>query len=138
LHIAEEYWCGERFFNWASRVAGINMTEDAFLGINQFAWIVMFLGCVVATLAPEMRWLVVAFASAVSLNGVAHLLASIFTWSYSPGVVTGLLLWIPLGVFTLVRARGRVSRVGYLVGILLGFGLHTLVTLTAYSMSPID
>lgn len=31
VHIAEERWCGELFFNWLNRVAGAKMTEHSFL-----------------------------------------------------------------------------------------------------------
>jgi hypothetical protein len=128
LHIAEEYWCGERFFNWASRIAGINLTEQAFLEINAAALTIMLLMAGMAFSRPTFQWIVIPMSTAVSINGVAHLLGTIFSRSYSPGLVTGVLLWIPLGVFTLYRARetGR-----YWAGVMLGVILHGLVTLAA-------
>jgi hypothetical protein len=128
LHIAEEYWCGERFFNWASRVTGINLTEQAFLEINAAALTIMLLMSAMAYSRPTFQWIVIPMSTAVSLNGVAHLLGTIFSRSYSPGLVTGVLLWIPLGAFTLYRARGTGR---YWAGVILGIILHGLVTLVA-------
>ena len=128
LHIAEEYWCGERFFNWASRVSGINLTELAFLEINAAAWTIMLLMSAMAFSRPTFQWIVIPMSTAITINGVAHLLGTIISHSYSPGLVTGFLLWIPLGVFTLYRTRetGR-----YWAGVILGVVLHGLVTLVA-------
>ena len=128
LHIAEEYLCGERFFNWASRISGINLTEQAFLEINAAAWTIMMLISAMAFSRPTFQWIVIPMSTAVTINGVAHLLGTIFSRSYSPGLVTGVLLWIPLGAFTLYRARGTGR---YWAGVILGVILHGLVTLVA-------
>jgi hypothetical protein len=44
-----------------------------------------------------MLWLIVA--SIAAANGVFHILATIRGREYSPGVVTGTLLYLPLAVF---------------------------------------
>jgi hypothetical protein len=131
FHIAEEYWCGERFFNWASRLSGIDLTEQAFLGINAAAWSAMLLATLPALWLGRMRWVVIPLAAAVLLNGIAHVVASVLSASYSPGLVTGLMLWVPLGAVTLVRARDIVGRDVYWLGVAVGLLLHGLVTLAA-------
>ena len=103
FHVAEEYWCGERFFNWASRLSGVSLTEQTFLAINAVAWSAMLLASLLALWLSAMRWVVIPLAAAVLLNGTAHLMASVLSVSYSPGLVTGLVLWVPLGAVTLVR-----------------------------------
>jgi hypothetical protein len=61
----------------------------------------MIAGVVVLKRSIRWRWSLPALGTIVLLNGILHVIGSIVTRSYSPGVVTGLLCWIPLGGFTL-------------------------------------
>ncbi len=130
VHIAEEYWCGGGFYRWA-QVVGMQMSGPRFLQINAFAWTVMALLCVLAVTVARLRWMMLAFAAAVSLNGAAHTLASLATVSYSPGLWSGLLMWLPLGLHTLRRAYAGMSRRGYWGAIAWGLVMHSLVTFFA-------
>ena len=116
LHIAEEYYCGERFYNWASRLSGIRMTEQAFLQLNAIFWCAMTLICFVAIWKTAASVMVIPLATAVLLNGTLHLVGTIFSASYSPGLVTGLTLWIPLGILTLRQTKPIVGRGKFWIG----------------------
>lgn len=131
VHIGEEYWCGGGFFNWA-KVLGMTISPARFLAINALAWTVMASVCVIASAVPRARLVTVPFASAVFLNGAAHLLASVFTGTYSPGLVSGLLLWIPLGSYTLWRAKAEMRGRGFWILSGLGILLHAMVTSIAF------
>ncbi len=130
VHIAEEYWCGGGFYNWA-RVLGMQNNGARFLQINAAAWTVMALLCSLAVAVVRMRWVMLSFAAAVALNGAAHTVASIVTVSYSPGLFSGLLLWLPLGIYTLGRANAGMNRRSYWGAIAWGLVMHSLVTLFA-------
>lgn len=130
VHIAEEYWCGGGFYNW-SRVLGMQMDGPRFLQINAVAWMVMALLCLLAVLVERMRWVMISFAAAVLLNGAAHTIASLVTASYSPGLFSGLLLWLPLGTYTLVSAYAGMNRRKYWGAIAWGLIMHGLVTIFA-------
>ncbi|HMV50274.1 MAG TPA: HXXEE domain-containing protein [Blastocatellia bacterium] len=130
VHIAEEYWCGGGFYNWA-RVLGMKMDGTRFLQINAIAWTVMLLLSLLAVLVSHVRWVMVSFAAAVLLNGSAHTAASIVTASYSPGLFSGLLLWVPLGVYTLQRVYAEMSRRVFWGAVVWGLALHALVTFAA-------
>src|SRR5690348_20357 len=54
---------------------------------------------IVATLGNV--WFVMPFAAATFVNGCLHLVLTIATRRYSPGVITGSLFWIQLGAYTL-------------------------------------
>ena len=130
-HVAEEYWCGGGFYNWLSRFAGVGLTRELFLELNAIAWAVMLLISLLAIAVASMRWAVIPLATAVFVNGLAHAVGSIISASYSPGLFTGLLLWVPLGAYTLRRAYGIWSRKVYFAAIFLGLALHAAVTLSA-------
>ncbi|HKP87298.1 MAG TPA: HXXEE domain-containing protein [Blastocatellia bacterium] len=134
-HVAEEYWCGGGFYDWLSRFAGVNLTPERFLELNAYAWVVMLLISLLAIAISSMRWAVIPLATAVLVNGLAHAVGSIITLSYSPGLFTGLLLWVPLGAFTLRREYGVRSRKVYYAAIVFGLALHAAVTLAAFASS---
>lgn len=131
VHIAEEYWCGGGFYNWA-KVLGMEISPTRFLAINALAWTIMASVCAIASAIPATRPGMVPFASAVLLNGAAHLLASLLTGTYSPGLFSGLLLWIPLGSYTLGRAHSGMPRRVFWSLSGLGILLHATVTLIAF------
>ena len=128
-HVGEEYVGG--FPAWSSAVLGFRLTPTTFLQFNAVAWIGMFCGTLAATVGP--RALVVPFATATFINGCAHLVASVLTASYSPGVITGTLLWIPLGGVTLRRAWRHLSERALWTGVVTGAVLHAVVVLLARS-----
>lgn len=127
IHALEEYWGGEGFYRWVARVIGGGMTAGQFVSINSFALLMMVAGIMIFRRTPSVRWLTITFATIVFINGVAHLAGSLLTNTYSPGLVSGLLLWIPLGAATFYRARGRVTRRSLMAGVLVGAMIHALL-----------
>lgn len=79
-----------------------------------------------------MRWPVLVVAAVLTLNGALHLLGSLATSSYSPGVVSGTLVYLPLGLITLVRGRASVAPGAFLGALITGVLLHGLVALVAF------
>lgn len=130
LHIVEEYTFG--FPAWAEAHTGLAFTPEVFLRLNATFFGVMAAGVVAGMLFTPAQWLVIPLGTAVLINGTGHLVASLITWSYSPGLVTGTLLWIPLGLRIIRAARHRWPSAGVAAGILLGAGLHILVPLSAW------
>ena len=130
LHVVEEYAFG--FPAWAEAHTGLAFTREVFLRLNATFFGVMTAGVVAGMLFPSAQWLVVPLGTAVLINGTAHLVASLITRSYSPGLVTGTLLWIPLGLRIIRAARHHWPSGRVRAGILLGAGLHILVPLSAW------
>lgn len=127
IHALEEYWGGEGFYRWVARVIGRGMTPEQFIIINSLAWLMMIAGVMIFRKTPSVRWLTISFATIVFINGAAHLAGSILTNTYSPGVVSGVLLWIPLGAATFYRAWKRVTRCSFISGLLVGALIHALL-----------
>ena len=133
FHIIEEYYGG--FYHWIARLIGAELSPSQFLNLNTFFWLVMAAGTLAAMLVPFLRWLALMFAAMVTINGSAHLIGSIVTTSYSPGVITGTLLWLPLGVYTLRLAYRNLGRAQFILVILLGTVLHLMVLMLAFNMA---
>src|SRR5262245_3807070 len=125
----EEYYGG--FPHWSARFLGFHLTPDGFLQLNMIAWSNMFCASVLATRYDALNLLIVPFAGATFINGCAHLFASVITTSYSPGLISGLSLWLPLGAITLRRCYRDVYHKAFWIGISVGVLLHVLVTISA-------
>lgn len=133
LHAMEEYWGGEGFYRWVGRIMGRGMTPEQFIVINSSAWVGMVASVLVFRKTPSVRWLTITYATVVFTNALAHLAGSIWTGTYSPGLVTGLLLWIPLGAATFYRAWKRVTRRSLIAGVLVGALIHGVLFLVLSS-----
>lgn len=130
VHIAEEYWAGERFYNWLSRVADAHMTKDSFLLLNGSFMLVMIVAVSIASWRKDHRILLV-LASIVLINSLLHVFGSIFTASYSPGLVSAVVLWLPLAVWTFYHERRHVSTRQKVGAIVVGIIAHVFVSLLA-------
>lgn len=121
LHLAEEYAAGGGFPLWLERALGIGFTKTEFLAWNAFALALMCVGAWLVAGHPRFRFVEIAMAVAVLGNVAAHATASLLTWTYSPGLVTGLVLWGPLGAIRLRSARlastPRARRAGTYIGL---------------------
>jgi len=127
LHLLEELWGGEGFTAWLARVAGIELTTRQFLNWNALALLSMTLGVALTLRFRTLRWLLLAYGVAFLLNALSHLAASLYTLSYSPGLLSSLLLWLPLGALTLVYFRPTLTRRGRRAGLLVGLLMHAVV-----------
>ena len=80
-------------------------------------------------------WLLVSFGTVVLINGLAHVVASIVTTSYSPGLISGSLFFLPLGVITLRGASKKLNRRTFSAGLGVGVLLHMTVVLLAFVLA---
>ena len=128
-HVFEEWRGG--FPAWWSRLTGVDLSVERFLVLNEIALALMTVGVVLACTVRRLRWLLVAFGAAVLLNAASHLAACAATRSYSPGTITGALLWLPLGWLTLRAGHAELSRRRFAVGLAVGVAMHAAVALLA-------
>lgn len=136
IHIVEEYWVG--FPAWVARFWGVESSGANFLIWNGAAWVLMCVGVILMLRTKSYRWLLVSFGAVVLINGLAHTIASIVTWSYSPGLASGLLLFIPLGIITLRRAWKTTNRRIFRAGVIVGVLMHLVVVLLAFGFAKLS
>ncbi len=134
VHAMEEYWGGEGFYRWMAKIFGWGMTPREFVNINTTAWLLMVGSILVFRRTPSIRWLTISYGTVALVNGFAHLLGSIWTMTYSPGVVSGTLLWIPLGLVTLYRGWKGATRRSFFYGVLVGLLIHAVLFLVLLSV----
>jgi hypothetical protein len=137
LHLAEELWAGEGFPVWFARIVGRPLPLNAFLAINALAFVVLVAGTLAAVRRESEGWIAVAVATVVSINALLHLTGSVVTRSYSPGLITGIVLYLPLGQLLLIRALHQVEPPRFTRGVLAGVGIHAAVMIAAAVFSRV-
>ena len=80
-------------------------------------------------------WLTPALGVLVAVNGLGHLAGSLVTRSYSPGLVSGLLLWLPLGVFAIAVGYRTLPSSAFLAGLGAGVLAQAVVAAIALTVS---
>jgi Protein of unknown function with HXXEE motif len=137
VHQFEESAFPGGFRRWFNRYVCFSPDDDRPLSKKQMAFNhmpLMVLYPTVAFVGSRWPWFGLAGIYALVADGFFHLSGTGITRRYSPGAATGLLLYIPLGVFaTWYLVAGRdVTAFGLLAAVLLGaIGLNGFMFLLA-------
>ena len=134
VHIAEEYAAGEGFPAWLSRVAGVSFAPEQFLLLNALFWLLMLGIIALAQAWAHGSVLLVALGTLVLVNAGLHMGGTLYSSAYSPGLLSAVLLWLPLGGSTLHRAWAHLPRGRFALGVGTGFAGHALVSLLALNL----
>ena len=129
IHIAEEYWVGEGYPAYILRVRGVHLSSTRFLMAQALGTVLMAAGIMLARRFNFPNVMIIIMATTVLVNGLTHTVTSLSNGVYGPGALTSALVWIPLGIFVLVRFRQNLSRKRYLIGVAIGLGVNVLVFL---------
>ena len=130
-HIAEEYWGGDGYSAHHARTKGINLSPLRFLLMTGFGLVLMVIGVLVAERFNFPETLLVILATLILVNGLSHTISSALTALYNPGLVSGALIWIPLGAATLIHLRGSMHLQRYLMAMAVGIAIQGAVSLLA-------
>ena len=132
VHIAEEYYGG--FPSFVTDFTGFSVTDAAFLIANALFWFLMVGAAAWAVRFESGAQLVVVLATIVTINAALHGGGAVLTCRYSPGLISGALLWLPLGALSLVRGKRGLVPSAFRRAVALGVGVHVLVPLVALGL----
>jgi hypothetical protein len=132
LHLAEEWWGGVGFAVWTEQALGREVSTTRFLVLNGIVWPLVAALTLAAIRRPAFGWFVAAFSTLVVVNAALHLLGSVATASYSPGLVTGLLLYLPVGGLALRSAHTSLPPERFASAAALGILAHAAVAVIAF------
>jgi hypothetical protein len=133
LHIAEEYWGGEGFPAYIARTRGTTLKPSVFLLMNGIGLALMALGVILARRYKFSDWLLACYGAVTMGNGLSHTINAVVSREYNPGLISGLLIWIPLGLLTLLYLKKRMPARRYWVALAIGLGILVVVALLALS-----
>jgi Protein of unknown function with HXXEE motif len=96
LHMMEEFfydWKG-----WANNVLKLPVDWAGFYVTNSA---VLFLGIACASVSWSLPWFALAFPALMLINAFFfHVMPFIITKKFSPGLITALILFFPVGIYT--------------------------------------
>jgi Protein of unknown function with HXXEE motif len=131
-HLTEELLAGPGFPAWLARIVGQPVPLGAFVAINAVALAALFAAVNGAVHSERRGWAAVAIATIALTNALAHLSGSIVTRTYSPGLVTGFVLYVPLGSLVLLRAGYQAPEGTMAMGVGAGLLIHAFVFVAAF------
>jgi hypothetical protein len=133
IHVAEEYLAGVALATSPSKISGANLTPNQFLIVHGVAVLLMIVGLFIARRLQFRSWLLVCFGVVVLINGLFHVAATLRIAAYHPGLITGLLIWIPMGIITLICLKQRVRPVKYWAAVAIGIVINVIALVIALS-----
>lgn len=131
VHVAEEWFAG--FTTWVAQVAGRPMSDAGFLAINAAGMVLLVLAIRAAARAESNGWMAVAVAAAALINTVIHVAGALITGSYAPGLLSAVILYVPLGALTMIRAMGQAPAGTVARGVAVAVCLHLLASAAAFA-----
>jgi len=122
LHVLEEYFYPGGFPDFMKRMSPAFapfITTSFAIVINGLFLVLCILGAIVGRDALVFS---LSIASLLVSNGLVHLMGSLRARRYAPGLITGVLLYIPLGItaYSFFWNSGKLSVNQIIISVLLG------------------
>jgi hypothetical protein len=131
LHVTEEFYYPGGFMDWAKknvpRIAK-RVTVKIAVIVNGLFLLLCTAGVFFGGYYPNFA---LSIAGLILVNGTGHFFTSVFTKSYSPGLITGLVFYIPLSIYIFINFNLSASEV--ITVISYGVIYHLAVPLIIFS-----
>jgi len=127
VHIAEEYWGGEGYPAYILRLRGVHMSTTRFLVAQSLGVVLVTIGVILARRFNFPQMMLIILAAIVLVNGITHSVTALGIRRYGPGLWSSIFIWMPLGIFTLLRFKNGVSGRKYWIAIAIGVGVNVVV-----------
>jgi len=124
LHVVEE-------FRSVGPLHGINVSIRNFLILSTAAWLMMTCGIVLAQRFGFPHFMGVCLGTTVFLNGLTHIINSLVYGRYDAGLISGSVIFVPLGLATLISLRNSMRRQRYILGVLVGVVIQAIALVIA-------
>lgn len=135
VHFSDELFAGSGFYTYVTSIGGTPISMTRFALATLFA----FLSITIASWLARKRydWVLFALAAIIFTNALTHLAESLVTRSYSPGLASGLLIWLPLGSAILYRGFIRKCLRVWFIGLVVGAAMNFVVILFTVNLGRI-
>ena len=127
VHSGDELFAGGGLYTWVTYLGGSRISINRFVS----ATVVGVVSITIAAWLARKRydWLLFALAAILVANALSHLAGSLVTGSYSPGTVSGLVLWLPLGGAVLYRGFTRNCVAVWFLGLVVGLAMNAAIVM---------
>lgn len=131
IHIAEEYWGGEGYMAYLYRIRGVHLSTARFFIFQGLGVVLICIGIFSSLELKWPRFFLAVMGAVVLSNGITHTVTALRHKGYGPGLICSLLLWIPLGLVTLIRLAGEMPTLRLIVAASIGLSINGIVALIA-------
>lgn len=131
LHISEEFFYPGGFLKWIKKNlpgAGKRFNVKLAVIVNGLFLLLCAAGVLFAENYPEFA---LSIAGLVLVNGFLHIFSSVFTKSYSPGLITSLIFYLPVSIY--IFASFSFSSAEVLIFVLYGILYHLAIPLFLFA-----
>ncbi len=129
IHIAEEFYGGGGYSAYLERLRGVEMSPTKFLVGQAIGLALIVFGILIARRLGFPRQLLVILGTVVLFNGLSHLATSAYYREYGPGLISGVVIWIPFGIATLMRFKSSMRPVRYWLYVAIGVAINAVIAL---------
>lgn len=129
IHIAEEFYGGEGYSAYLKRLRGVEMSPTKFLVGQAIGLTLIVFGILIARRLGFPRQLLVILGTVVLFNGISHLATSAYYREYGPGLISGVVIWIPFGIATSMRFKSSMRPVRYWLYVAIGVAINAVIAL---------
>ncbi len=130
-HVSEEYFAGVALARSPNHIRGANLTLTQFLILNGFALALLLSGIILSRRFNFRQWLLICLGTIVLVNGSFHVIGAVRIAGYNPGLISGALVWIPLGAAVLIYLKKRMQPNRYWAALAVGIGINVAILLLA-------
>lgn len=134
IHLLEEYFGGVGFPHWFSNLLNISLTPENFILINAFGFSATLIITILYNLDKANDFIIAVLGTLFFVNGIVHLLATLFSATYSPGTITGVIIYIPLGILIFKMIFPRIKKEQRMLCFVTAIVVQIIVALIAYNI----
>lgn len=131
IHQVEEYLGG--FASWFSRILGVQFSNQDFLLINGIG-LILFVLLSLTYFLNKNKLILIVLGTMVFVNGLIHFFFTVITRIYSPGTISGVFLFIPLGVVIFHQIIPETPKGKNIVAIAIGLSILFIAAIFASSI----
>ena len=130
IHVAEEYWGGEGYSAHLLESKGVYMSPSRFLVVQAIGVALMAAGVVIAKQLRFPNAMTVILGAAVLGNATTHIVSSLRSFKYEPGLISSIVIWIPLGLFSILYFRRYLlNATRFWISIAIGIGINVVIAI---------
>ncbi len=134
IHLLDEFFFGGGFAMWYSNLLNANLSEYDFLIINSTAFVLVITVSILYSLGKIKNFIPAVLGTLFFMNGLVHLMLSVATWIYSPGTISGIIIYIPLGVIVYKNIFPLLTQDQRTSSIITAIILHILISIIAFTI----
>ena len=134
IHLFDEYFSGEGFPNWFSGLFKANLSSNDFIIINSVGFAATLIIVILYSFNKVNIFFIATLGTLFFINGLIHLLASAILMKYSPGTISGLFIYLPLGYLIFKKIFPLISEQQRVLSVWVGIILQVMVAIIALNI----